>query len=149
MVLMMPPTLPSKDKKHLRVIMICHYVSAGLALPGIASLIMMYSKLKGYMLDDGLWEKTEEAPPFDQAFLLDSLALLYTWKGLLMVGSAILYLISARSIQKRKRRTLSMVIAIVNGLRFPLGTVLAVFTLIVLSRDSVAQLYNTPSESPR
>ncbi|MCW0218287.1 MAG: hypothetical protein OJI67_08180 [Prosthecobacter sp.] len=69
-----------------------------------------------------------------------------------MIIAATLCLICARSIQKRKRRTLSMVIAIVNGLHFPLGTVLAVlavFTLIVLSRDSVAQLYNTPSESPR
>lgn len=146
---MMPPPLPSKDKEHLRVIMICYYVSAALALPGIAFLVLHYSVMNYGLQQSKLWEKAKEPLPFDPALIAQYLPWFYALMGLLMVGSAVLCLISARSIQKRKRRTLSMVIAIVNGLHFPLGTVLAVFTLIVLSRDSVAQLYNAPSESPR
>ena len=149
MVLMMPPPLPNKDKEHLKVIMICHYVSAGLALPGIAFLVLHYSLMKQFFLNPKLWEKTKEPLPFDPNLFADYLPWFYALMGLLMIIAATLCLICARSIQKRKRRTLSMVIAIINGLHFPLGTVLAVFTLIVLSRDSVAQLYNTPSESPR
>ncbi|MCW0218288.1 MAG: hypothetical protein OJI67_08185 [Prosthecobacter sp.] len=66
---MMPPPLPNKDKEHLKVIMICHYVSAGLALPGIAFLVLHYSVMKHFLLNAKLWEKAKEPLPFDPALI--------------------------------------------------------------------------------
>jgi hypothetical protein len=43
----------------------------------------------------------------------------------------------ARSLPKRRNRTLCFILAVIVCLWFPLGTVLGVFTLIVLSRPSV------------
>lgn len=49
-------------------------------------------------------------------------------------------------LRRHRRRTLSIVVAALNCISFPIGTTLGVFTLIVLMRPSVARLYE---ESPR
>lgn len=60
--------------------------------------------------------------------------------GLFLIG-AILNFLSAWFMQKRKHRVFSMVVGAVNLVMFPLGTVLGVFTFIVLCRQSLAQKY--------
>jgi uncharacterized membrane protein HdeD (DUF308 family) len=57
------------------------------------------------------------------------------------VASGILNLISGLCLRSRKGRTFSLVVAGINCLHIPLGTVLGVFTIIVLIRDSVRELY--------
>lgn len=57
------------------------------------------------------------------------------------VASGILNLISGFCLLARKGRTFSLVVAGVNCLHIPAGTVLGVFTIIVLLRDSVRELY--------
>jgi hypothetical protein len=53
----------------------------------------------------------------------------------------ILTIVSGRAIAQRKWRMFSLVIAGVNCASFPLGTLLGVFTFIVLLRNSVRALY--------
>jgi hypothetical protein len=50
---------------------------------------------------------------------------------------AVLDVMAARSLSTRQRRTFCMVIAALNCMNAPLGTLLGVFTFIVLGRDSV------------
>jgi len=50
-------------------------------------------------------------------------------------------LLSAQYIKKRKLRIFSIVIACIDCLSFPLGTILGVMTLVVLSRNSVIEFY--------
>ncbi len=54
---------------------------------------------------------------------------------------AALTLFSAWCLSRRRHRTFSLVVAVVNCLMVPFGTLLGVFTLVVLSRPSVAALY--------
>ena len=53
----------------------------------------------------------------------------------------ILLLMSGRFLGRHEHHTFSFVIAILSCLNMPLGTILGVFTLIVLSRSSVKALY--------
>ena len=58
------------------------------------------------------------------------------------VISGVLNLISGLCLRARKGRTFSLVVAGINCLHIPLGTVLGVFTITVLMRDSVRELYS-------
>src|ERR1051325_10649079 len=51
-------------------------------------------------------------------------------------------LLSGIFIQARRLRHVSIFIALPLGLMFPLGTILAIYTLRLLSRDSVIALYH-------
>lgn len=50
-------------------------------------------------------------------------------------------LLSAQYIKKRKLRIFSIVVACVDCISFPLGTIIGVLTLVVLLRNSVIELY--------
>jgi hypothetical protein len=56
-------------------------------------------------------------------------------------ASGVLNVISGLCLRARKYRAFSLVVACVNCLHIPLGTVLGVFTIVVLVRDSVRELY--------
>lgn len=50
-------------------------------------------------------------------------------------------IMSGKYISQRKKWTASVIVASVQCVCFPFGTVLGVFTLVVLLRPSVKQLY--------
>jgi hypothetical protein len=54
---------------------------------------------------------------------------------------ALAIIVSGRFIAKRRHYLYSFVIACIECAFFPFGTVLGVFTIIVLSRESVKELY--------
>ena len=58
------------------------------------------------------------------------------------VSSGVLNLISGLGLRARKGRTFLLVVAGINCLHIPAGTVLGVFTMVVLLRDSVRELYD-------
>jgi hypothetical protein len=64
------------------------------------------------------------------------------------VTSGVLNVISGLCLRARKGRTFSLVVAGINCLYIPLGTLLGVFTIIVLLRDSVRELYAAGGLSP-
>lgn len=67
--------------------------------------------------------------------------LFYLILGLAIVGKTIADLLSARFLRTSQYRTFSLVVAGINCLNMLLGTVLGVFTIIVLMRDSVQARY--------
>jgi hypothetical protein len=66
------------------------------------------------------------------------------------LGMAALAFLVGRSLPHRRRRTFCMVMAGLMCLSVPVGTVLGVFTLIVLARPSVAALFagSTTRQTP-
>ena len=55
--------------------------------------------------------------------------------------TACLILYSGRQLKKRRKRRLSFVVACGLCLAFPLGTILGIFTLIILNQDETKELY--------
>jgi hypothetical protein len=64
------------------------------------------------------------------------------------VSSGVLNLISGLCLRARKGRTFSLVVAGINCLHIPLGTVLGIFTIVILSRESVREVYDSCGQPP-
>lgn len=136
---------PSRDADHLRILAVFHYVFAGLALLGIGFLVVHYLIMRTVMSPEMLAQSPNPPPPeFMQMFVW-----LYAFMGAMMIAGSILNLIAANNLRKHRSRMFCMVVAGLNCLQFPFGTVLGIFTLITLSRDSVRAMFEGESNAAR
>lgn len=139
----LPPLLRDQrkaDADHLRMLAIFHYVFAGLSVLGLAFLAVHYAFMHTMFSHPEMWKNANGAalPPRE---FLEMFVWFYVFFAVVCVAVGIGNLVSARFLQKRTNRVFSLVIACVDFLQFPFGTVLGVFTVIVLMRDSVRELY--------
>jgi hypothetical protein len=58
------------------------------------------------------------------------------------IAMAICILIAGRSLAHRKRYSFALVMACIECLHVPFGTILGVFTIVALSRESVKALFS-------
>ena len=130
-----------QDEEHLRILSICHWVGAGLAALGILFLIVHFLIMRTFVMNPEMWNKKPiaEQPP-ENFFLI--MQMFYLVAALLVVAFLVANVMSARFLAMRKNRTFSLIVAGLNCLQLPLGTALGIFTFIVLSRPSVARLYD-------
>jgi hypothetical protein len=82
----------------------------------------------------------EDLPP---EFLGWIFAVLGSLLFLIGIAMAICILIAGRSLALRKRYSFALVMACIECLFVPFGTILGVFTIVVLSRESVRGLFRT------
>jgi hypothetical protein len=137
------PPLPRDQRKidanHLQILSIFHFVGAGLALLGILFLLAHYAVLHAFLANPKFWQDQKQAPPPAEFFAI--FKWFYLIFGAWFATSGIVNVISGLCLRARNHRTFSLVVAGVNCVHVPLGTVLGIFTIIVLSRDSVRELY--------
>ena len=146
-----PPLYPDQRKKdadHLRLLSIFSYVSAGLALLGLLFIVFHYLMMHTMFSNPAIWQQAgptgemrRVAPPMDMQQFFRVFVWFYVGFGLWGVLLAALNIASGVCLGARKHRTFSLIVAGLNCVRVPLGTVLGVFTLVVLLRDSVRELY--------
>lgn len=143
----MTPIEATKNDSHIKTLAICHYVWGALAIVG-SSCFIIYIVI-GVMAITGAMASSPPSPnDLDGEVgwffvLLGSLAVLLGWS----IG--ILNIVSGVSMMKRRRRTLSLILAGFNCLSVPLGTTLGVFTFVVLLRDTVVAEYNAAAMQPQ
>jgi hypothetical protein len=137
------PPLPRDQRKidadHLKLLSIFHFVGAGFALLGILFLLAHYAMFHAFFANPKLWENQKPGPPPAEFFAM--LKWFYLVFAIWFGSSGVLNVVSGLCLRARKHRTFSMIVAGINCLHIPLGTVLGVFTIIVLIRDSVRELY--------
>jgi hypothetical protein len=129
-----------RDADHLRVLAICHYVLA--ALTALSAIPL----LPGFAVS-GLTLRLLQAlvPPEVPRDLIEQLVRTIFWSVFLLTllhASIVAYI--GWCLARRKHRLLSLVFSCFNLLMVPLGTVLGVFTLVVLLRPSVKKLFTAP-----
>ena len=125
----------SSDLDQLRLLSVFHYVVAGLT--AIFSLFAAPHLVLGVLLAPGRLEGQEEGVEFFGWFfaLLAGVFILWGWTF------AACLVASGRFLQARRRYLFCLVTAAVSCTFVPLGTILGVFTIVVLMRDSVKQLF--------
>lgn len=133
-------SMVNRDVEHLKLLSIFWYVWAGLtAMGGCVSVI--YFALGAMMMaapaPSGGSTATQPSPAAIGGMFMGFGGCLMAF----MLGLAALSFFTARGLATRKRRTFCMVIAGLTCLSVPLGTVLGVFTLMVLSRPTVADMF--------
>ncbi|HEX2100013.1 MAG TPA: VOC family protein [Candidatus Synoicihabitans sp.] len=137
-----PPELP--EIRHLRLLALFHYIVGGIGC-FFACFPLIHVGLGLLMIvnPEAIAEGNGDAPPAAVGYFFAGLGLLFVLLGWAM---AICTIVSGRMIARRRHRTFSIVVAAVLCMFMPFGTVLGVFTLIVLTKDSVQRLY---TEGPR
>ena len=131
----------STDQEHLRLLSIGYLVTAGYA--AFVSLFFLLFAFIGVLIAAAV---AFGPPPPEQ----DPAAQFLVWTfplfgfGILpfMLVPVVLQLVAARRLTQRRSRTFCMVVAAFTCLSVPFGTLLGVFTLMVLTRPSVASLFD-------
>ena len=139
----LPPLIRDQrkaDADHLRLLSIFHFVGAGLAVLGLGFLAIHYLFFHAFLNNPEVWRNQKGALPPPREFLA-LLKWFYVFFGLWLVMSGIANVLSGIFLGRRKYRTFSLIVAVINCIHIPLGTALGVFTIIVLLRPSVLELY--------
>jgi uncharacterized membrane protein YoaK (UPF0700 family) len=125
------------DEEHLKLLSLGYMISAGIsaafALFGLIYVFM--GAMFGLIARMPASQQGEPPPPFVGWFLTAFGVAFF----IVFVALALLKYKVATSIKQRRSRTFCLVIAAISCLEMPYGTVLGVFTFIVLGRDSVAR----------
>jgi len=129
-----------RDREHLKLLSIFHFVVAGLALISIGFVFVHYFFMHTLFSNPEMWKNQGNAVPPPKAFL-DAFIWMYLFFGAVAVLAFLLNLLSAIFLLQKRNRIFSMVIGGLDCLQIPFGTVLGVFTIMVLSRESVRELY--------
>jgi hypothetical protein len=131
----------NQDKEHLQLLAIFHYVVAGLAAL-FSFFPLLYSVLGGFFLyaANHPGPSNQEPPPAVLGWVFIVLGTFFFLAGLTM---AISILMAGRSLALRKRYSFAIVMACIECLFIPFGTILGVFTIVVLSRQSVKELFSS------
>jgi hypothetical protein len=125
-----------QDREHLRLLSIFHYVVGGLA--GAVSLCFVPHLLIGGLLSSGALNggPSAEARIMGVFFMLVPLVMMLgAWA---LAGATI---VAGRYLRMERNWTYCLVVAAVLCAFAPFGTVLGVFTIIVLLRPSVKDLF--------
>lgn len=129
----------TRDGEHLRLLSIFHYIVA--AITAVFSLFPVIHLVIGIgMVSGGM---NQGADPSTDWFAWMFIAIAATMIiGGLTMAACMAY--AGRCLARRQRHLFCLVVAAVSCLFMPLGTVLGVFTLIVLMRPSVQALFTAP-----
>jgi hypothetical protein len=137
----------NRDEEHLKLLAIFHYVVAGCAaFFGLFPIIYLILGLF-MVLAPASFAGSGQPPPVLVGWIFIIIG------GVLMTlgwAFAVLILVSGRFLAKRKHHTFCLVMAGVECLFMPFGTVLGIFSIMVLTRESVKPLFakhgqgNTP-----
>jgi hypothetical protein len=131
----------NKDSDHLQLLAIFHYVVAGLAAL-FSFFPLIYTTIGAifvFVARHGTPKPGEELPPEFLGWIFVGIGSFLFLLGIVM---AICILIVGWCLSRRKRYSFALVMACVECLFVPFGTVLGVFTIIVLSRESVKALFS-------
>ncbi len=128
----------SQDSEHLKLLAIFHYVVAGIT--ALFACIPFLHFFMGLALTTGAFPDTDPEAQAVGIFIM-------VFAGLFILAGwtlAALIAFAGRNLQKRTRYLYCLVMAGVECIFMPFGTVLGVFTIIVLMRDSVKPLFGRP-----
>jgi hypothetical protein len=133
------------DTEHLGLLAIFHYVVAGVAAL-FSFFPLFYSVIGGFLLyaAEHPGPGNQEPPPAFLGWIFIAVGAVFFFAGIAM---AICILIAGRCLSRRKGYSFAFVMACIECLFVPFGTILGVFTIIALSRESVKALFSTTQTS--
>ena len=134
----------TKDEENLKLLSIFHYVVAGLAAL-FAIFPLMYVGMGAFMLC-GKFDVPHPDPvarPMGWVFI--AIGTIFFLMGLVFVVCVAL---AGRYLSRRRHYNFCLVMAAVACAFMPFGTVSGVFTIIVLQKESVRQLFGRAPSSP-
>lgn len=137
-----------EDESHLHLLSVFHFVMGGIYTLGIGFVGMHFFFMRMIMMmpqspraSPSIGIPASPPPPVMPPEIMNIMIVFYIVAGLLITGMATMNIFSGIWIRKRIQHSLTFVVAAINCAFFPFGTVLGVFTIIVLSRMNVKMTY--------
>jgi len=133
----------NEDTKQLDLLSIFHYVVGGI-MAFFSCMPFMHVFMGLAMVSGKFFENSEgcSSSP-DAAFgwifvIMGSIFILFGW------AISICIMIAGRKLKRRSNRMFCMVVAGIECMFMPFGTVLGVFTLIALNKESIKEIFAQP-----
>jgi len=135
----------NQDQEHLRLLSIFHYVCAGVA--ALFACIPVIYVIVGLMMifaPESMGPSNNRPPAFLGVFVagMGFLMALFGWAFAFCIAYA------GRCLAQHKRYTFCLVMGAIACLFMPFGTILGVFTIIVLVRPTVKALFEPTRANP-
>jgi hypothetical protein len=135
----------SEDLQHLRLLSIFHYVVAGIA--GLMGFLPILHLGMGIMLVTGSFPqgRGQPPPPFMGWFFI------FIAGGMMLMfwTAAVCIALAGWKLSQRRAYLFCLIVAFAECLIQPFGTVLGVFTIVVLFRKSVKELFGVARPEPQ
>ncbi len=129
------------DQEHLRLLSIGYLVAAGYAA-FVSLFFLLFAFIGGLIAAAVAFGPSPPGQDPAAQFLVWIFPLFGFGMLLFMMVPAGLQIVAARRLTRRRSRTFCMVIAAITCLSVPFGTLLGIFTFMVLTRPSVARLFD-------
>jgi hypothetical protein len=143
-VMASPPAALNEDLEHLKLLSTFHYVAA--LLVALLSLLPLFHLIAGMTMVRWSADRPEDAlPAIFAGGCLATLAGIWMLTGL---SSAACLAVAGHFLARRIHYAYCLSVAGVECLFMPVGTLLGVFTLLVLLRPSVRTLFTPPPAFP-
>ena len=136
-----------RDREHLKILAILHYVMGGLSFVGVAGLVFHYYFVNAIMSSPEF--QTTPSSGAEVELITEFMLVFYIIMGGVILLVAAGNVAAGYLLQKRAGKVLIFIVSGVNCLNVPLGTGLGVFTFVVLSRPSVHALFTAENGPPR
>jgi phosphatidylglycerophosphate synthase len=127
--------MKNRDITHLNILSVLHYVG-GIYFFLAAFFISRYVMVgvSGFVRSQGTASPSESFTNWGEVIMLSALVI-----GMMVLG--ILLLLTGHSLRKHRARIFCLIVAGAECISFPLGTLVGVFTLIKLNKDSAKKLF--------
>lgn len=133
------------NNEHLNLLSIFYFIMGGLSLLG-AFILFIYSVVFGFLLSNDTIRESMNESGEEAGMIFGIITSVLVILFILILAIGILQIISGFKLRKRTHRMLTMIMGIVALPSFPIGTALGVFTLVVLSRPGVIEMYKKSQE---
>jgi hypothetical protein len=145
------PEAQITDTSHLNLLAVFHYVMAGfMMLFSLAGLVYVGTGVLFFAMPEVMTQGPGappggEVPPEAVRFMAGGVMIAFGVVFIaILVGIGVLQIVAANSLRSRRRWVLCLVVAGLNCMHAPLGTLLGVFTFVVLFRPSVKEMFQNP-----
>jgi hypothetical protein len=125
----------TQDEQYLKLLSIFHFVFAGLKV--LFSCIFLIHVAIGIAMLCGAMDGKDAPPRFLGLFFIFMGSALILWCWVL----AGLMVALGLKLRQRKSRTFCLVVAGIECISMPFGTILGVFTIVLLMKDSVKAIF--------
>ena len=142
MELIVRKTQEYANNEHLNLLSIFCFIFGGLTI--FASFILLiYVGILSFFINNSETNNNINFSDFPIGIIYGVLIALF----FVVVILGVLFIIAGLKMRKKQNRVFSMVIGIIAMISFPLGTVLGVFSIIILSKDSVIRQYKDAEDA--
>jgi hypothetical protein len=123
-----------KDNEHLSILSLIYYITGAITM--VKSLVFIIHVVIGIVMIAVVGGKEPDARVVGYILIIIGIVAL-----LIVMTIGLLKLLAGYLLKKRRMKVLCIIIAVITCLGIPYGTVQGIFTIIVLVRPSVDELF--------